>query len=360
MKVSAFVKGFFNFLWKTALVVIAVYYVLDFCNVSINDITRHFDTKGQVLESLNERIDLYIFRDRKYRLYDNKLGKFISKKYEMIEFSGNGDSIAVFRKDNERYGYLNINTGKVIVPAKLKFATAFSNDIAAIVPGNDDRIHFINTTFRDTISTTFYFNSWRPYEFTKSGYCIVSDGKYNSVGVIDSKGDWVIAPMYSSIEEYDDAPYYEITTEDSKYGVLDSCFRWTVEPTYEYITQTEDRTALYAVDSNGQEMISYDGEVIMPFLIGNARDLTYDISMKNHSGEYTDIPIISDKVCSFQVIHRTGGYKYGLMDKHTGQVIIPARYDDIGLVSEDIVKCGLDGYSYRLFGINGKPIPAEF
>ena len=356
MKFSTFVEGIFSFLWKTALVVIAVYYVLDFCNVSINDITRHFDTKGQVLESLNERIDLYIFRDRKYRLYDNKLGKFISKKYEMIKSPGNGDSIAVFRKDNERYGYLNINTGKVIIPARLKFATVFSNDIAAIVPENDDRIHFINKTFKDTIGTTFYFNSWRPYEFTKSGFCIVSDGEYNSVGVIDSKGNWVIAPMYSSIEEYDDAPYYEITTEESKYGVLDSCFRWTVEPTYEYITQTEDCTALYAVDSNGQEMISYDGEVIIPFLIGNARDLTYDISMKNHSGEYTDTPIISDKVCSFQVIHRTGGYKYGLMDKHTGRVILPARYDGIELVSENIVKCRLDTFSSRLYDITGKPI----
>lgn len=356
MKFSIFVKGFFSFLWETGLIVIAVYYILDFCNVGIDDITKHFDRRGQRYYSLNERIDLYIFRDRKYRLYDKAQGKFISKKYEMIGTAEPGDSLVVFKKGEDRYGYLNINTGEIVFPANLRFATDFSHGMAAIVPEKEERVHFVNSTFKDIFSETFYFNRFKSYKFNENGFCIIPDENGECLGVINSRGEWVIEPVYSDIERYFNVPYYEIITVTQKHGVLDSCFNWTVEPIYENLSQTEDYTGLYASDSSGQKLIDYQGNVIAPFIVGDTGDLTYSVSSRNNDGEYATVQIVSDRVCYFQIVCITGEYKYGLMDRHTGKVIIPAIYDDVNLVSEDIVKCSLDQYSYRLFDIKGKPI----
>lgn len=362
MKFSTIVGGIFDFLWKTALVVIAVYYALSFCNVSFYNIKKIFDSNGKLYESLNERIDLYGFNyGTYYRLYDHDRDKFISKKYKKIGSVEYGDSLAVFTNDNERYGYLNINTGKIVVPNNLKFATDFYNGIAAIVPETETQVHFVNSEFEDIFDETFFFYEddiadSGLYRFNENGYCIVPAEEGSLYGVFNSTGDWILEPIYSDITECRQVPYYIIKNSANKYGVVDTCFNWTIEPTYDYIQQTYDCSALYATKSSVQRMIDYHGNIINPFVVGDTGDLTYDITTKNDAGEYTTSSIVSDKVCYFTTGHREIKETYGLMDKHTGRVIIPARYSSIGLVSENIVKCGIDYYSYRLYDITGKPI----
>lgn len=355
MEFSKIVKGVFNFLWETALVVIAVYYVLSYCNVSFYSIKQHFDRKDQFYESLNERIDLYKFHNEKYRLYDNVEKRFISKKYRYIGSIEDGESLVKFSKDREKYGYLNINTGKVAIPANLIYASNFSCGIAAIVPNGEKRLHFVNSKFQDIFDTTFYFRDWGFYQFEKNGYCIVDGEEGHFRGVINAEGKWILEPVYSEIKGCDDAPYYIIADSAQKYGIVDSCFNWVIEPQYDYIEQTEDCSALYASDAIKEKVIDYNGNVIAPFVVGDIGDLTYSVDM-TLCGTQRKLQKVSEKVCYFQRLSHDGEIRYGLMNKHTGRIIIPARYRSVELISEDIVKCRLDLYSCRLYDISGKPI----
>ena len=72
------------------------------------------------------------------------------------------------------------------------------------------------------------------------------------------------------------------------------------------------------------------------------------------SGGYVVHNEISDKVVSFRVYGL-----WGVMDKQTGKVLIPAKYGNVEMVSKDIIKCSLESDKYDdyvLYDLKGNKI----
>jgi len=128
--------------------------------------------------------------------------------------------------------------------------------------------------------------------------------------------------------------------KDGKNGLLSNGdFEWVLPMEYDAIHWTDSPSGKgFIICKNfTSKHMSVDGTVIDEFVIDGTNELIY---MTNYNSEGADEYAISDKVISFRV-----NYLWGVMDKHTGAVLIPAKYTQVRLASEKIVECDLDPYS---------------
>lgn len=97
--------------------------------------------------------------------------------------------------------------------------------------------------------------------------------------------------------------------------------------------------------------VAMDGTVIDEFLVDGTQDLKY---MIKYNSAAEDEYAISDKVVSFRVYSL-----WGVMDKQTGKVLVPAKYGNVEMVSKDIIKCSLESDQYDdyvLYDLKGNKI----
>lgn len=242
--------------------------------------------------------------------------KVIVKDVDWVHYENNRDTIILFAKDGKR-GFCNIETNKVIVePTTYTKAWIFSEGLAAVE--KDGYIGFVNTKGEVAIDFKFRYRGNSLTEFVfHNGHCVVANPN-NRIGVIDTKGRWVLDPEYDEVE------------------------------------LTKDYAIVYT-EGDFKKQVDYSGKVLLDGIIDYIEPLHYDVS-------YTDITTGSPEDGrarnSEYYEYRVGDFA-GLINSR-GQFITPPIYTSINGVSPTLFSATLqDGWSKVFIDQNGNVISGK-
>lgn len=226
------------------------------------------------------------------------------------------DSLIVFCDLAGKRGFLNARSGKVTIKGRWAHAWNFSEGLAAVVT-EKGRLGFVDPSGQYAIPPEFFFKDNMDFVF-KNGFCPVPDGE-GRLGIIDRTGKWVIEPSFSQVDTHEEGAW--VVQQDELYGLLDKSMKWLYPPIYEQISIQDDRKRLVSVTENGvKQLRTYEGDILIPF----GCDYVYALDTDPmEDGDMTPILFVID------------GHM-GLIDSHTGEVLLPALYDDIDSI------CGMD------------------
>ena len=274
------------------------------------------------------------------RLKDVETKKYLTPTFDNIYDGMIKDTLTVFFYKNKR-GFLDVYTGKIVIPAQYEKAWVFSEGLGAVV--KDNKLGFVNKTGELVIPCQFNWKkpSGETGEFLfKDGYCIV----FNSLGkrgVINKTGEWVLQPEYDYISDL--TKNLRIVYQNEKYGLLNTALQPIFPTEYDRIV-IEDEGIIVSKGSD-QKLYDFDGKTILQsFVYNDLSDLHYNSGQVNESGE--DIYVKSDYM-SFSIRD-----KVGLMNKN-GKVIVPAIYKSISAIDKDLFSCGVASYEFNIT-INSK------
>lgn len=152
---------------------------------------------------LNDQLVSYRTKDGFFSIKDRTTGKTLLRDCHIdLGQEANSDSLAIFCTSKGLYGYYNIFTGAIAIPAEFRRAWPFSEGLAAVQKGN--RIAFIKPTGTFVTLYDFYYYGNPLYDFVfHDGHCAVA-GRNGQCGVIDREGHWIIYPAYYDIETFPD------------------------------------------------------------------------------------------------------------------------------------------------------------
>lgn len=250
--------------------------------------------------------------DGKVTIKDAATGKVTIKDIKLDwTASSRNDSLAVFCSENRR-GYYNMYTGEIAVPAQYRRAWVFSEGVAAVQ--RNGNIGFINHKGETVIDFKYPYHGNPLSSFVfEDGRCVVADTT-GRCGVIDKRGEWIIAPEYDNISAYKE---YAIVT---KAGIT--------------------------------RQLAYDGKVINSFVLDTIKELTYkeEERFENREGE---IDYVEVTVKTGLFAYCVGG-RYGLMDGNCRRLTEPL-YKSISAVNKNMFRATLlDYYSEVILNAKGE------
>lgn len=296
--------------------------------------------------TLSKEVEVHSFRDYTYRIYNKNTGKYTTPKIGWVSNAQENDSLAVYAISNKR-GYINVKTGEIAIDAQLnnyEKAWVFSEGLAAVM--KDGKIGFINAQNEVVIPFVYdYSNKCHMCDIGylfHNGYCIMTH-KEGNLGLIDSKGKWIVEPSYDEIW----APHkngYRIVINEAKYGVIDSLCQLIYPAEYEYV---EILSESFVLNKNGKKwQVDLKKNIIQPFLVDATNYLNYPMGY-NENG---DVQYILSDYESYEVLNR-----YGILNRKTGQPITPALYSGINMVSKKLFEVqDPESYDWYLLDLNGK------
>lgn len=279
---------------------------------------------------LSENVTSRFFKDYKYRVYDKQNKKYTTPRLDWVIKPGQKDSIAVYAASGKR-GYLNYKTGEVVIDAGLnsyRKAWLFSEGLAAVV--KDGKVGFINAMNEVVIPFSFDYSAecrmpGFGYLF-HGGYCAMTN-KDGDLGLIDSKGNWLVEPVYDEVW----SPCGNgdrVIAKDGKYGLLDPECGIVRPVVYDNVKLLPDGFVFTKDGRMWQE--DFDGNVVLPFMFSDVFPLQYPEGWDEQEEEV--IYALSDYV-QYEV-----GNRYGIMNRLTGKPVTAAVYSEITMLSESLFK----------------------
>lgn len=349
-------KKWFKILWKSVLFSVCV--VVLIVGVLIIREWRRSQNQYWTDMSLSENIDVHWYYDKdEYRIYDNVKHKVVEKGVDRVVLPAHGDSLTVFFRKGLR-GYLNANTGKVVIPEQYRRAWIFSEGLAAVVD-ESGKIGFVNKDNEIVLPFTYSYDPDRSIDYLfRGGLCamINDEGK---CGLIDMSGNWAVEAVYDYIWEPQHGKY-RIAMLDGKYGVLDEHLNLIFPLVYDRIELADNESDGLLLTRDGiKQQVAYDGTIIQSFVFDGINDLYYTKSINpvalpdgdGSSSLQTEVTVLSD-----YLRYRVGRH-FGVMHRETGEVILPALYDDINMPSSTLFEAELpDVYGSILFDLSGQRV----
>ena len=293
---------------------------------------------------ISGNLSLHSFSDNKWRLYDKTTGKYLTGKINWLSSVSMNNSLAVYALPNKR-GYIDVNTGRIVIDAETNNyskAWIFSEGVAAV--SKDGKIGFINAENEVVIPFQFDF----PYEYSLwdfnyifyNGYCAMTNAD-GDIGLIDRAGNWVVEPSYDNIYSPEENGY-RITVKGDKCGILDSDCTTIYAAEYDNINIVSDG---FILTKDGRMwQVDFDGNIVHPFLF----DATYYIKYPNGYDSCGELIYEFADLMKYSI-----DYRYGIMNRITGEPITPAVYQDINMLSENLLEV-LDAESYDWHLIDSK------
>ena len=277
---------------------------------------------------MSENVTNRYFRNGDYRLYNNEKNKYTTPRVDWVSVPEEGDSLSVYALDGRR-GYVNVNTGEIVIDAKdHDFAKAwvFSEGMAAVQ--KDDKIGFINSDGEMVIDYMFdSTEDCRKWDFSgyvfHDGVCIMTE-KDGHIGVIDTKGNWILEPVYDDIGDPVNGGYRKLTQGDLT-GVVDSSFNIIFPVEYDYVGMS-DRGLTLAKDGR-QWLQDMEGKVLNPFLYDSSQWLSYPTGY-DAEGE------IENAFSMYAKYEICGAY--GILNRITGKPLTLAVYESVYMLSEGV------------------------
>ena len=231
-------------------------------------------------------------------------------KFDWTSASPN-DSLGVFCTNNKR-GYYNSYTGKIVVPAQYRRAWVFSEGLAAVQ--KNGMIGFINRKGDVVIPFRYPYHGNPLSSFVfENGHCIVADTT-GKCGVINRKGEWIIQPKYDNIDAYE-----------------------------EYVI---------ASSAGVRKQLTYEEKTINSFVVDNIKALTYT-EQERYENKDGEIVYLDIEVKTGMFSYSVGG-RCGLMDANCRRLTDPL-YSRIIAVDKNMYRALLlDSYSEVILNARGE------
>jgi len=340
-----------NVSWKIAVVIIGVFILTAIIGAVYDVCVRdHGRYAHRCDRKLTENITVHYLKEYKCRVYDIEKGEYVTPRFRWVSDKPERDSLTVFCDMDDKRGFLNVNNGEIVIEGRYSHAWVFSEGLAAVVEP-DGKMGFIDKTGQYVINPTLDYIYSHDYVF-KHGVCCI-ENKHGKQGLINTEGEWVFPQEYDFISYITEADMFVVTQNDKKGVVRNGGFEWVYPMEYDDIrwlnSPAGEGFVMYKDFSS--KLVALDGTVIESFLIDDASALQYMVKYnQNDPDEY----VISDKLIEFKV-----NGLCGVMDKHTGKVIVPAMYYSVSMESENILKFRLNKYRYQnfvLYDVNGNKI----
>ena len=343
-----------RFGWRVVLVLLAilgVYHIVLRCTFKArhrNETPEYHAWNGHIGYGYKDSETLY--------LYDLDKREKLSRDWAWIsDVPAYPDSLAVFcEKTRTRVrkglrGYFNASTGDVVIEPRFKRAWVFSEGLGA-ASGNGNLVGFIGADGQYVLPPKYPYTEGLDYVF-RDGYCTVPDlpttpGGQCKIGFIDRTGAWAVPPQFDKVRHTDARAY--LVKKDGKYGMIDHQLNWLFPPEYDrlFVFSASERIVC-AAKGSVQQLLTFDGEVVEPFLFDSMDILRYETD--DESG-----------FCISGYLWFSAAGKMGILDAHDGKVIIPAMFDYVDMVSPELFKCTVmdDSYEYHhiLYDTKGRPL----
>lgn len=340
----------FSVCWKVGTAMIALILAITLIEEGISWAQWQFGLKHLYWadEDLGRNVEVRRFSDDLYATYNKSTDKRISPKMRWISGVPERDSLTVFCDKEGNRGYINVNTGEVVIDGQYKHAWHFSEGLAAVVADNG-KVGFINHDNEMVIPAVYDYVSDYDYLF-RDGFCILPDGGTNKYGAIDTLGKMKVPMEYSRIfKTYEESTWY--IRKDGKCGLADKNMDIIFEPIYDNITSQPWDGNAYLTLNGVKQLVTFDGEVLLPFVVDEVLPMQY-ISGVDEEGHdvYEQHPYLSAVLVDYK--------HWGVMDSRTGKTVLPAIYSDLDLVSKDLIMAEVDGNEENniLFTVAGKRV----
>ena len=270
----------------------------------------------------------YSDEDGKGYVFNCDEGRKTLKGVSWVAKPGNGEHLAVY-STGEKRGYFDIYTGKAVIPARYSKAWVFSEGVAAVV--ENDSLFFIGYEGKRVFERGFVLPKGEGDFCFHNGYCVLRNEE-GKMGLIDRKGEWVLAPTCDDLVR-EGREYWSVCKEE-RWGVLSDSLVEILPCEYEMVTISEDNGIYVSLADHTQKRYDYDGSVLNDFICGNVYQLSYD------TGEYDDEgnSVMATAQCWMYMVET--GY-CGLMSTD-GKPITPPLYRGIEALRKGIYRCSFD------------------
>lgn len=349
-------KKFFKIVWKSLLGVAAVAVVF----IGVVLAYAAYDKKNSYYNkqwlSKDVVVRYYYYKDT-HEVYNTKLKKVTLKNCDNVVGASEGDSLTVFFKNNLR-GFLNANTGKVVIPAQYKKAWVFSEGMAAVMD-HSGKIGFINKENEVVLPFVYdYRENWPIDYYFSNGYCVMTDER-GACGVIDKEGNWVMEPKYDSIWKLYFGKY-RVVKEGDKYGMIDENLNFVFPIEYDWIEFAEhEHDGVLLTKDYVKQHVAYDGTILNPFVIDDTNSMycTQKISPTLLTDEYENQSLKGELEVLTNYTRFYVNKLCGVMHNETGKIILPPRFYYIRMVSPTLFEAKLDDIDgYVLYDLQGRRI----
>lgn len=268
------------------------------------------------------------------RLKDMRTGKYTTPQLQHVFLTqyNDHDSLAVYRSLDYERGYVNIYTGKIVIPAKYNRAWNFSEGIAGVY--KDGLVSFINSSGEPAFEKTFpirYYDDYSEIAFIfHNGLCVMRtmDNKW---GLINTQGEWAVEPVYNTI----DAPYfgYRRVFNGNKYGLLDAYGKMALPVEYDDIRRASDGNGWVLVKDGLAKEVDFQLRVTIPFVYDELHILS-SIDDYREEGYYEPDDYRQAHPEDPQFYRFDIGMNSGVIDAQ-GHVIIPAIFYNVRIVNDE-------------------------
>lgn len=283
------------------------------------------------------------------QLKDIRTGEFTTPELNHIFINEYNveDSLVVYRTHDRLRGYLNVNTGKIIIDARFDRAWNFSEGLAAVLI--DGVVSFIKEDGKPAFEQTFpivYNTNYEDAAFQfHNGLCVMQTmgGKW---GFINTQGEWVVNPIYNAV----DAPYhgYRRVYDGDHYGLLANDGSIALPVIYDDIRRELAGNGWVLVKDGLACQVDYELKVTVPFVHDGIHTLSYIDSYDTNeyydeaSGEYKTRKQAEPRFFRFDI-----GGNSGVIDAN-GKVIIPALYYNVYIVNDRLFQAEVTSSGERL------------
>ena len=283
------------------------------------------------------------------RLRDTRTGEFTTPElnHVFINEYNSEDSLVVFRSFDHKRGYINKNTGKIVIPAQFNRAWNFYEGLAAVFV--DGYVWFINENGEMAFKEVFpivYDDDYNSIAFRfHHGLCVMRtmEGKW---GMINTKGEWIVEPIYTVLS----APQLgsRIVGDGTHYGLLDLEGNIILPVEYDDIHLSNREGCLMLVKDGRAKLVNRKLETVEPFVFDRTFLLSYVDGYRDSEEEATSV---HPKYFGYQI-----GEYCGVLDDQ-GHVIIPAKYEWVRIAGEHLFEVSISSYNERiLFNHKGERV----
>ena len=342
-------KEVLNATWKVAVCLVGLLALVIIVRYARTEYYYHFGRAYCDDMTLSSDVVVRAYMNSTCRVYNKRTGHYTTRKLRWVSGTPERDSLTVFCDKNGYRGFLNVNTGEIVIPAQYGKAWHFSEGLAAVEYGKK-QLGFINYDNELVISAVPHESGYHDYLF-KDGFCVVQrwDGVMGEWihTVLSSKTLGVIAEYYTLywIDDHE----YMIARDDDGYWLLDKEFNRVFAEPYDKIEQANDVDGVFVVRNWVKQLIGFDGTVIEPFVIDGTCRLSYVSGLTDSYYDSDRECYDQDEVTEFEpdlVVYKVN-YNSGLMNAHTGKIITPAMYGDITMISRDLIRAEVNRFTYE-------------
>jgi hypothetical protein len=223
-----------------------------------------------------------------------------------------------------------MNSGKVVIPAAYEKVWDFNEGLAAVADA-EHKVGFIDKTGELQIPMMDVDYRSGYYSFD-NGIAILEAPETGLKGAINKEGTWVLPMEFFNIFYPDDEGYMKVY-DGKHWGLYDSVGNEVFPIIYDDIYYDKGLNGVFTQKDGIKQLVTTSGEVIEPFIVDNIQPLRYIVNyLPESESEYATHPYLVDY--NIDIYH-------GVLDSRTGNVVIPAIYDSIEMISKNTITASL-------------------